>query len=84
MENIITIDLIMLGAVKQCQDILAKWILPDSKISDADCLNELLEVLDKRSFVVYMRELESSIIKTDMEKTIADIERAEEEQRNKS
>ncbi len=83
MEDTITIDLIMLNAIKQCQNLLAEWIVPDSKTNDADCLNKLLGILDDKSLVIYIKTIEASINKTDMEKAIIDIERAEKEQRSK-
>lgn len=46
-------------AVKQSQEALAKWIVPDSGISDADVLNELLGILDNHELVKAMREFES-------------------------
>ena len=79
----LTLDLIMLNAIKQCQGVLAEWIVPDSKTSDADCLNKLLGILDDKSLVIYIKTIEASINKTDMEKAIIDIERAEKEQRSK-
>lgn len=57
----ITLDLIMHHAVKKCQTILAKWIVPDSGISDKDCLTELLGVLDDQSLVKYMRTIEANL-----------------------
>lgn len=49
--------------VKQSQEALAKWIVPDSGISDADVLNELLGILDNHELVKAMREFESEIKK---------------------
>lgn len=57
----ITLDLIMHHTVKQCQNILAKWIVPDSGISDKDCLTDLLGVLDDQSLVRYMRTIEANL-----------------------
>jgi hypothetical protein len=62
-SEVITIDLIMLNAVKQCQKVLAEWIVPDSKTTDADCLNKLLEIVDDKSLVQYMNTIESNLIK---------------------
>lgn len=59
MEDV-NIDLIatrMHYTVKKCQDILAKWIVPDSGISDKDCLTELLGVLDDQSLVRFMKSI---------------------------
>lgn len=63
-SEVITIDLIMLNAVKQCQKVLAEWIVPDSKTNDADCLNKLLEIVDNKSLVQYMNTIESNLIKS--------------------
>ena len=60
-EEEITLDLIMHHTVKKCQTILAKWIVPDSGISDKDCLTELLGVLDDQSLVRYMRTIEANL-----------------------
>jgi len=57
----ITLDLIMHHTVKKCQNILAEWIVPDSGISDKDCLTELLGVLDDQSLVKYMRTIEANL-----------------------
>lgn len=57
----ITLDLIMYHTVKQCQTILAKWIVPDSGIRDKDCLTELLGLLDDQSLVRYMRTIEENL-----------------------
>lgn len=32
--------------IHHVQDKLATWIIPDSRITDSDCLNELLEIMD--------------------------------------
>lgn len=42
-------------AIEESQNIMAQWILPDSEISDAECLNKLLEVLDNQELVKFMR-----------------------------
>jgi hypothetical protein len=34
------------GVILEAQDILSRYIIPDSGISDTDCVNELLELLD--------------------------------------
>ena len=41
----------LFDAVVKCQEVLAKYIVPDSKISDKDCITELLGILDDRTFV---------------------------------
>ena len=84
MDNLITIDLIMMDAVKHCQQIIGKWGDPESEITDAKCLRELQDVLDDRSLVKYIRDIELNLIKTPMDKAIEDIERAEAEQRTKN
>ena len=52
------IDEKCLQAIKSSQNILAKWIVPDSGISDNDCLTELLGILDDKGLVKYISELE--------------------------
>ena len=84
MDNLITIDLIMMDAVKHCQQIIGKWGDPESEITDAKCLRELQDVLDDRSLVKYIRDIELNLIKTPRDKAIEDIERAEAEQRTKN
>jgi len=39
------------SAIKSAQNILSRWIVPDSGISDSDCLNELLGVLDNKILI---------------------------------
>jgi hypothetical protein len=43
-------------ALKKSQNILAEWIVPDSKITDEQCLNKLLEILDDESLILTMDE----------------------------
>jgi len=57
----ITLDLIMHHTVKKCQAILAKWIVPESGITDSDCLTELLGVLDDKSLIKYMETIEANL-----------------------
>jgi len=42
-------------ALTKAQDILAEYIVPDSGISDRDCINALLGVLDHRDLIVAQR-----------------------------
>lgn len=48
--------------VKTAQDVLAKWIVPESGISDADALNELLGILDDSKLVRSMRDVDGGIL----------------------
>ncbi len=43
--------------ITAAQELLAKWIVPDSEISDSQVLIELLEILDDRELVSKMREI---------------------------
>lgn len=43
------------NAARQAQDILADYIVPDSGVSDFDCVNQLLGVLDRQDLVRTMR-----------------------------
>jgi len=40
-----------------CQEILAKYIVPDSGISDSECINQLIGVLDNKELVAEMKKL---------------------------
>lgn len=42
-------------AVEQAQDVLAEYIVPDSGISDTECVNRLLGILDHQDLVRAMR-----------------------------
>ena len=42
-------------AVEQAQDVLAEYIVPDSGISDTECVNSLLGILDHQDLVRAMR-----------------------------
>lgn len=44
-------------ATQKAQSVLAKWIVPESNLSDADCLAALLEILDTQELVVTQRAL---------------------------
>ena len=47
------------NAIKECQELLAQWIVPDSTISDSGVLSNLLGVLDSAELVIMMRESKS-------------------------
>lgn len=47
----------LFNTVQKAQDALSKWIVPESGISDAEALNELLGILDNRELVKKMREV---------------------------
>lgn len=44
--------------IKKAQDALAKWIVPNSGITDSEVLGELLGILDSQELVKKMREIE--------------------------
>lgn len=46
--------------IKNAQDMLAKWIVPDSKILDSDCLNELLGILDNKILIRLQEKIKDS------------------------
>ncbi|HKZ39952.1 MAG TPA: hypothetical protein VJ044_03270 [Candidatus Hodarchaeales archaeon] len=46
--------------VKKAQDALARWIVPDSGITDAQVIHELLGILDNGELVKAMREVEKA------------------------
>ncbi len=46
-----------IAAVRAAQDVLAEYIVPDSSISDFDCVNRLLAILDDQ---VLVRALKST------------------------
>ena len=48
----------MFTTIKLAQDALAKWIIPDSVITDSEVLSELLGILDAQELVRKMREIE--------------------------
>jgi len=45
-----------LVAIKAAQDLLSTWIVPDSRISDHQVLNDLLGVLDNKDLVLLLKE----------------------------
>jgi hypothetical protein len=45
-----------LVAIKAAQDLLSTWIVPDSRISDHQVLNDLLGVLDNKDLVLFLKE----------------------------
>ena len=45
-----------LVAIKAAQDLLSTWIVPDSRISDHQVLNDLLGVLDNKDLVLLVKE----------------------------
>lgn len=58
-ENKIIADLIsaapdMYEAITKCQSILADYILPDSKMTDHECINKLLGILDSANLIMKM------------------------------
>lgn len=44
-------------ATQKAQDVLARWIVPDSNLNDTECLNALLGVLDTVELVEAQRAL---------------------------
>lgn len=48
----------MFTTIKMAQEALAKWIVPNSGITDSEVLNELLGILDSQELVKKMREIE--------------------------
>lgn len=48
----------MFTTIKIAQEALAKWIVPNSGITDTEVLNELLGILDSQELVKKMREIE--------------------------
>lgn len=46
--------------IQRCQDILADYVLPDSGITENECINKLMEVLDNRELIVEMRKVSNS------------------------
>ena len=45
-----------LVAIKAAQDLLSTWIVPDSRISDHQVLNDLLGILDNKDLVLFLKE----------------------------
>jgi len=43
--------------ITKCQDILATWIVPDSNMTDKECLNNLLDLLDNEKLVKLLRTI---------------------------
>ena len=41
----------------KCQKILAEYIVPDSGITDHECINRLLEVLDNQDLVRQLNKI---------------------------
>lgn len=46
----------LFATVTSCQNVLAEWILPDSKTSDVQALRKLLDILDNKELVSKMKE----------------------------
>lgn len=47
--------------ITDAQDVLAEYIVPDSGISDFDCVNRLLGVLDDQSNVRFVRNVQAAL-----------------------
>lgn len=47
----------MVEAVREAQDVLAEYIDPGIELSEQDCINRLLGILDNRDLVVTVRTL---------------------------
>jgi hypothetical protein len=41
-----------IATIIECQNILAEYVVPDSGISDLECINKLLAVLDHKDIVI--------------------------------
>ena len=48
----------MFTTIKSAQEALAKWIVPNSGITDSEVISELLGILDTQELVSKMREIE--------------------------
>lgn len=55
----------MYQVIKECQNWLALWIVPDSEMTDKQCLSKLLSLLDNRNLVTTIREVEKYPFKED-------------------
>ena len=78
MENLTETPLIDLApklftTVKMAQGALAKWIVPDSKITDKEVLTELLGILDSQILVKKMNEVETQIQKNERPEFLKEI-----------
>lgn len=47
-------------AIKKSQQVLAEFILPDSQISEAETVGNLLNILDDRKLVVMLEQYQAS------------------------
>ena len=56
-----TNEMFFYNTIKAAQQILAEWILPDSRITDKFALSELLGILDSQVLVRKMCELETKV-----------------------
>lgn len=45
------------ATIIKCQNILAEYIVPDSGITDHECINRLLEVLDNQDLVRQLNKI---------------------------
>lgn len=59
----------MEGALTSIQAILAEWIVPDSGISDHECLNRILAVTDDRDLLGKQTAARDAIFDTTPEVT---------------
>lgn len=46
-----------ISTIIKCQNILAEYVVPDSGISDHECINRLLSVLDDQNLVIKINSL---------------------------
>jgi len=46
------------AVIIKCQQILAEYVVPDSGITDSECINRLLEILDDQELVKGMKFLD--------------------------
>lgn len=71
-------DKYLRGALTKAQAILANYIVPDSGVSDRDCINDLLGVLDHRDLIVAQRSIRDGTASQNQQGGVSeeDVERA--------
>lgn len=49
----------MYSEIRKAQAVLAAYILPDSRVTTEECMNQLLGILDDRDFCKLLKEISS-------------------------
>ena len=61
-STILTLDLITINVIKECQKVLIEQSRPESRMTDRECVNKLHGILDDRGLVEYLNEIDTHLI----------------------